>query len=64
MESDYKIVEERADAQGNITYQRVRFYIGAVTTVDEYDYLQKQVVPVTAYRRTEMIDEVEYTYGN
>jgi hypothetical protein len=64
MEFDYKIVEERADANGNITYQRVRFYSGAVTTEDEFDYVEHAVVPVTVYRRTAMVDEIEYTYGN
>lgn len=64
MESDYKIVEERADAQGNITYQRVRFYFGTVTIMDEFDTIFRVVVPKTLYRRSEMFEEMEYTYGN
>ena len=63
MEVDYKIVEERQDGLGNIVYQRVRFYEGAITTEDEYDYMQHILAPVTRYRRTALVEEVEYTYG-
>ena len=66
MEFDYKVVEEKTDSSSNsnIVFQRVRFYSGAVTTEDEYDYIQHSVVPVTRYRRTAMVSEIEYIYGN
>ena len=61
---DYKIVEER-EING-IVYQKVQFYEGDITTEDETvldDVLgEPKLVPVTRYRRTAMIQEVEYTY--
>lgn len=67
MESDYKIVTQREE-NGQIMYQKVRFYSGEVTTEDELvrDEATKLLVlqPVTRYRRTAVIDEIEYTYGN
>lgn len=63
---DYKIVEEH-EVNGEIVYQRVRFYSGAITTEDELvvDEVNggMSLQPVTRYRRTEMLEEVEYTYG-
>lgn len=63
MEIDYKIVEEK-EVDGVITYQRVRFYSGQevqetatnpVTGVEETNIV---------YRRTALLDEVEYFYAN
>lgn len=66
MVADYKIVEQREE-NGQIVYQRVRFYSGAETTENEpvRDEVTKLLVvqPVTRYRRNAMIEEVEYTYG-
>lgn len=62
MQMDYKIVEEREE-NGEIVYQRVRFYEGAVTTEDEWNGETQQMEPVTRYRRTSLVDEVEYVYG-
>ena len=59
--ADYKIVEER-EVDGLI-YQKVRFYEGDITTEDEWNGLTEQMEPVTRYRRTAMVEEVEYTYG-
>lgn len=58
---DYKIVEEREN-NGVVTYQKVRFYTGAITTEDEMDMVAHEIVPVTRYRRTAMIGEEENNY--
>ncbi len=58
---DYKIVEEREN-NGVVTYQKVRFYTGAVTTEDEMDVDTHEMVPVTKYRFIEMIGEEENNY--
>lgn len=63
MEMDYKIVEEKSDETG-VYFQRVRYYTGAVTTKDEFNEETSQMEPVTRYRRTEMVEEVEYNYGS
>ena len=64
---DFKITEER-EVDGQIVYQKVRFYEGYVTTENEEARnevtMQLELKPVTRYRRTTVIDEVEYTYGN
>lgn len=57
---DYKIVEERSE--GGIIYQKVRFYEGNVTIANEYNPTTEQLEPVERYRRTALIDEVEYEY--
>ena len=56
---DYKIVEERED--NGVIYQKVRYYEGKVTTEDELN-TDNEIVPVTRYRRTALIEEVEYWY--
>lgn len=61
METDYKIVEER-EVNGTIEYQKVRFYQGATSTLDEYDVETNTLVPVTRYRRSDMYEEIEYWY--
>lgn len=58
--TDYKIVEER-EVDG-LVYQRVRFYEGAITTEDEMNIATGQIEPITRFRRTAMIEEVEYWY--
>lgn len=63
MESDYKIVSEKTDDLGEIVSQVVRFYFGSVTTEDELNPQTNTLEPVTRYRRSEMFEEVEYTYG-
>ena len=60
MEIDYKIVEEK-EVDG-IFSQKVRFYAGDVTTENELNTVTGQEEPVTRYRRTSFIEEVEYTY--
>ena len=62
MQADYKLSEQREE--NGIFYQKVRFYEGAVTTEDENDTTNPGggMIPVTRYRRTGLIDEVEYTY--
>lgn len=60
---DYKIVEEEIK-NGSVVRQRVRFYEGAVTTENEMNLNTGLVEPVNRYRRTLMVEEVEYTYGN
>lgn len=58
---DFKIVEEREDAEG-VIYQKVRFYEGDITTEDEFNPDTRKIEPVTRYRRTAMIEEREYNY--
>lgn len=62
MQADYKIVEEK-EVNGEIVYQRVRYYTGEVTTEDEFNPDTEQLEPVTRYRRNGMVEEVEYLYG-
>ena len=59
---DYKIAEQR-EINGEVVYQRVRYYLGAVTTEDELNADTQQLEPVTRYRRSKMVEEVEYVYG-
>lgn len=61
---DFKIVEEREI--GGLIYQKVRFYEGAITTEDEPVFNSElgDVVPVTRFRRTSLIEEREYWYDN
>jgi hypothetical protein len=58
---DFKIVEERSDGE-NITYQRVRFYEGDITTENEYVFESRSIEPVTRYRRSALIEERECWY--
>ena len=60
MLTDYKVVEEREE--DGVIYQRVRFYEGDVTTEDEWNPETRSMEPVTRYRRTALLEEVEYTY--
>lgn len=59
---DYKIVEER-EVNGEIVYQRVKFFSGDITTADELDIISGETKSVTRLRRNEMVEEVEYNYG-
>lgn len=62
IEIDYKITKE-IEVNGVIVSQTVRFYEGETSTIDEFDYVSKTIVPITAYRRTRLIEEVEYKYA-
>lgn len=57
---DLKIVEEREE--DGIIYQKVRIYEGEETTEDEWNPDTREMKPVTAYRRTKLLEEREYTY--
>ena len=64
MLNDYKISEER-ESNGVLTYQKVRFYEGSISTENEKDVVNPGssiLIPVTRYRRKAMISEVEYIY--
>lgn len=63
MYTDYKIVEEREDANGDVYFQRVRYYQGEVSTQDEVNFETGNLEPVTRYRRNNMYEEIEYIYG-
>lgn len=63
MEMDYKISEYTELKDGTVRVV-VRFYEGAVTTEDEYNSLTQALEPVTRYRRTKFLEEVEYTFEN
>lgn len=61
---DYKISEERYQ-YGQLVYQKVRFYEGDITTEPEPNpNIPGEVVDVTRYRRSALLEEVEYTYDN
>lgn len=57
---DYKVVEEREE--GDLIYQKVRFYEGDITTLDELNPSTGIIEPITRYRRSEMVEEIEYWY--
>lgn len=63
---DYKIKTE-VEENGVIVSQVVRYYQGAVTTENEYVADMQTLVgtlqPVTKYRRTALLEEVEYAYA-
>ena len=59
---DYKIVEEK-EVNGEIVYQKVRYYLGDITIENEPDPDTGRMTPMEKYRRTTLNEEVEYTYG-
>lgn len=63
---DYKFAKYTEHDDGTVS-ATVRFYDGAITTEEEEVLLEdmtRVVQPVTRYRRTAMIEEVDYVFGS